>query len=149
MNTTRYYADKNGGYIGAFKGCKPDSYFAEVPTAPSNGLDKWDGKKWISAPLASVQVRDKALLAIDTYDFEDGRVIQIRIKEDRDNLKGGIKKGQTVWKMEDNKVYSVTTADLQAALDDQESQIADIWATHFADLEMGVTNKKKKKATTW
>tara|TARA_R110000850_G_scaffold173812_3_gene299357 strand:+ start:904 stop:1302 length:399 start_codon:yes stop_codon:yes gene_type:complete len=89
-------------------------------------------------PLTSEQIRNNALSAIDSYDFKDGRVIQIRIKEDRDNLKGGIKKGQTVWKMKDNKVYSVTTADLQSALDDQESQIAAIWATHFADLERGV-----------
>jgi len=95
------------------------------------------------APLTSVQVRENALASIDTYDFKDGRVIQIRIKEDRDNLKGGIKKGQTLWKMEDNKVYEVTTADLQAALDDQESQIAEIWATHFADLEVGKLKKAK------
>jgi len=89
--------------------------------------------------LSSVQIRDIALAAIDTYDFKDGRIVQIRIKEDRDNLIGGIKKGQTLWKMEDNKVYAVTTEDLQAALDDQESQIAAIWAAHFADLERGET----------
>jgi len=89
------------------------------------------------APLASEQVRDAALSAIDTYDFNDGRVIQIRIKEDSDNLRGGIKKSNSLWKMLDNKVYSVTTADLQAALDDQESQISAIWATHFEDLEVG------------
>jgi len=90
--------------------------------------------------LTSSQVRDAALAAIQTYDFEDGRVIQIRIKEDRDNLKGGIKKGQTLWKMLDNKVYSVTTDDLQVALDEQEKQIAAIWMAHFADLKIGTTN---------
>ena len=95
------------------------------------------------ARLTSEQIRDIALAAIDTYDFKDGRVIQIRIKEDRENLKGGIKKGQTLWKMEDNKVYSVTTADLQAALDDQESQIAAIWMEHFLDLEVGKVKKSK------
>lgn len=95
------------------------------------------------APLTSEQVRDKALANINTYDFDDGRVIQIRITEDRDNLKGGIKKGQTLWKMIDNKVYAVTTQDLQAALDNQESQIAKIWATHFSDLEVGKVKKAK------
>ena len=94
-------------------------------------------------PLTSKDVRDKALAAIDNYDLKDGRVIQIRIKEDRDNLKGGIKKGQTLWKMLDNKVYTVTTADLQTALDDQESQISAIWMTHFADLEVGKAKKVK------
>mgnify|MGYP003651975361 CR=1 FL=1 len=89
------------------------------------------------APLTSEQVRDNALAAIDSYDFKDGRVIQIRLK-DRDNLIGGIAKITPVWKMLDNKVYSVTPADLQAALDNQEAQIAAIWMTHFADLEQGV-----------
>lgn len=91
------------------------------------------------APLTSEQVRDTALAAIESYDFEDGRVIQIRLS-DRDNIIGGISKGTTVWKMLDNKVYSVTTADLQAALANQEEQIAAIWMAHFADLEQGVLN---------
>ena len=142
MNITKYYVDVNGTYLGAFEGCEPDVECSEVSTAPSHGLDKWDGKKWLSTPLTSVQVRDAALADIDVYDFEDGRIIQIRIN-DRDNLKGGIEKGTNVWKMLDNKVYSVTTKDLQAALDYQESQIAEIWATHFEDLEVGKVKKVK------
>ena len=92
--------------------------------------------------MTSVQVRDAKLSAINVYDFKDGRVIQIRLI-DRNNLKGGIEKGTNVWKMLDNKVYSVTTADLQAALDDQESQISKIWMSHFADLEVGKAKKGK------
>ena len=88
-------------------------------------------------PLTSEQVRDNALAAIDAYDYGDGRVIQIRTK-DRDNLIGGIAKATPIWKMLDNKVYAVTVADLQAALDNQEAQIAAIWMAHFADLEQGV-----------
>ena len=88
-------------------------------------------------PLTSEQVRDNALAAIDSYDYGDGRVIQIRTK-DRDNLIGGIAKATPIWKMLDNKVYAVTVADLQAALDNQEAQIAAIWMAHFADLEQGV-----------
>ena len=88
-------------------------------------------------PLTSEQIRDNALAAIDSYDYGDGRVIQIRTK-DRDNLIGGIAKATPIWKMLDNKVYAVTVADLQAALDNQEAQIAAIWMAHFADLEQGV-----------
>ena len=88
-------------------------------------------------PFTSKQVRDNALAAIESYDFKDGRVIQIRLK-DRDNLIGGIKKETPFWKMLDNKVYSVTPEDLQVALDDLEAQIAAIWMTHFEDLERGV-----------
>ena len=87
--------------------------------------------------LTSEQIRDNALAAIDSYDYGDGRVIQIRTK-DRDNLIGGIAKATHIWKMLDNKVYAVTVADLQAALDSQEAQIAAIWMAHFADLEQGV-----------
>ena len=91
----------------------------------------------ITMPLTSEQVRDKALAAIDSYDYGDGRVIQIRTK-DRDNLIGGIAKATPIWKMLNNKVYAVTVADLQSALDNQEAQIAAIWMAHFADLEKGV-----------
>jgi hypothetical protein len=136
MKTIKHYVNSDGKSLGDFEGSIPDNGI-EVPMRPQSGLDIWDGEKWNPAPLASEQIRDNALAAIDSYDYGDGRVIQIRTK-DRDNLIGGIAKATPVWKMLDNKVYSVTVADLQAALDDQEAQIAAIWMAHFADLEQGV-----------
>jgi hypothetical protein len=89
------------------------------------------------APLTSEQVRDNALAAIDSHDFGDGRVIQIRTK-DRPPIESAIGKGVTLWKMKDNKRYKVTDKDLQIALDAYEFQFKTIWTTHLMSLEEGV-----------
>ena len=91
----------------------------------------------IVIPLTSEQVRDNALAAIDSYDYGDGRVIQIRTK-DRPLIEGAIGKGATMWKMQDNKRYNVTDEDLEAALDSYESQFKAIWLDHLLSLEEGV-----------
>ena len=113
------------------------SNYSDLTSVTDKEFKKLLAIKNTPAPLTSVQMRDNALAAIESYDFKDGRVIQIRLK-DRDNLIGGIKKETRLWKMLDNKVYSVTPADLQVALDDLEAQFDAIWMTHFADLEKGV-----------
>ena len=88
-------------------------------------------------PISSEQVRDNALAAIDSYDYGDGRVIQIRTK-DRPIIEGVIGKGATMWKMIDNRRYSVTDEDLQAALDAYDLQFRVIWTDHLSSLEEGV-----------
>jgi hypothetical protein len=115
-----------------------ESNYSDLTSVTDKEFKKLLAIKNAPAPLTSVQVRDNALAAIESYDFKDGRVIQIRLK-DRDNLIGGIKKATPVWKMLDNKVYSVTPEDLQVALDYLEAQFAAVWMTHFADLEQGKT----------
>ena len=76
--------------------------------------------------LTSEQIRDNDLAAIDSYDYGDGRVIQIRTK-DRPLIEGAI-----------GKRYAVTDEDLQSALDSYESQFKAIWLDHLLSLEEGV-----------
>lgn len=48
--TAKYYVDINGGYIGGFDGAEPPIGSIEVPIAPENALDIWDGTQWVSTP---------------------------------------------------------------------------------------------------
>ena len=136
MKTIKHYVDSDGKSLGDFEGSIPENGI-EVPTRPASGLDIWHEGNWNPAPLASEQVRDNALAAIDSYDYGDGRVIQIRTK-DRPLIEGAIGKGAAMWKMKDNKRYAVTDEDLQSALDSYESQFKAIWLDHLLSLEEGV-----------
>lgn len=44
--TTKYYADKNGKYLGGFDGTEAPEAGIEVPFPPQHGTDKWDGAQW-------------------------------------------------------------------------------------------------------
>jgi hypothetical protein len=115
-----------------------ESNYSDLTSVTAKEFKKLLDIKNAPAALTSAQVRDNALAAIESYDFKDGRVIQIRIK-DRSTLIGGIEKGITLWKMKDNKRYSVTTEELQIALSDLDSQIKAIWQIHLSSLEEGKT----------
>ena len=47
---TKFYVTPAGVYVGGFYGAEPPIGSIEVPTAPDNALDLWDGANWVSAP---------------------------------------------------------------------------------------------------
>jgi len=57
MNITKYYVDVNGLYLGGFEGCEPDVECVEVHTAPSHGLDTWDGLQWNANPQVAIDAK--------------------------------------------------------------------------------------------
>jgi hypothetical protein len=114
-----------------------ESNYSDLTSVTAKEFKRLLDIKNTPVPFTSEQIRDNALAAIDSYDFGDGRVIQIRMA-DRATIIGGIEKGIILWKMKDNKRYSVTTEDLQAALLDLERQIQEIWTDHLLSLEEGV-----------
>ena len=64
MAVTKYYADANGNYIGAFEGALPPAGSIEVP-APNHGKDKWNGTAWVPyAPVPQSVTRAQAKLAL-------------------------------------------------------------------------------------
>ena len=48
---TKYYVDINGNYIGGYCGAEALALVPkgaiEVPSAPNNALDTWNGTEWI------------------------------------------------------------------------------------------------------
>ncbi|RUX96141.1 MULTISPECIES: hypothetical protein [unclassified Mesorhizobium] len=55
---TRYFVDDNGGYLGGFDGEDielPESGI-EVPTAPTDARQTWDGSAWSEPPVARQMV---------------------------------------------------------------------------------------------
>lgn len=47
----RYFADLSGRYIGAFDGAEPPANSVEVPTAPADARQVWDGSAWLPIPV--------------------------------------------------------------------------------------------------
>ncbi len=81
-----------------------------------------------------VKIRDKALASM-VYDFGDGRVMQVRTTDEA-NLLRALKAMTSYglveidWVMEDNKKYSVTAADIEAALASGLLQGMQIWSEY-------------------
>lgn len=53
--TTRFFVRPDGSYIGGFAGQTPEQLAAllpadaiEVPSAPDDARDTWDGVKWVN-----------------------------------------------------------------------------------------------------
>lgn len=66
-----------------------------------------------------------------TYDFGDGRIIQVR-PQDLQNMQLAIEMGITHnWVMADNTVKQVTSAELQEAYVDGITQGQEIWSTYI------------------
>jgi hypothetical protein len=68
--TTRYFADHSGNYIGAFDGAVLPEGAIEVPEAPEDAQQIWNGEAWGALPL---QVPDRvspaqAEIALYRYD---------------------------------------------------------------------------------
>ena len=47
---TKYFVDSNGAYLGGFDGAEPPDSAIEVPEAPEDARQVWDGKAWSAAP---------------------------------------------------------------------------------------------------
>jgi hypothetical protein len=45
---TRYYVNAQGNYIGGFNGANPPQGAIEVPNAPNDGRDTWNGQQWVA-----------------------------------------------------------------------------------------------------
>jgi hypothetical protein len=59
--SAKYYVDEAGRYIGGFTDCEPPTGALEVPIAPENAKDVWNGSSWVRAviliPLTPRQIR--------------------------------------------------------------------------------------------
>ncbi|TJW57453.1 MAG: hypothetical protein E5X59_01230 [Mesorhizobium sp.] len=57
---TKYFVDGDGVYIGGFDGAKPPNGAIEVPDAPQDASQTWDGHAWGAVPV----VRQKVLKSV-------------------------------------------------------------------------------------
>lgn len=57
---TRYFVDGAGKYVGGFDGAAPPAGSVEVPFAPADARQVWDGAAWSAAPV------DPAPLTVET-----------------------------------------------------------------------------------
>lgn len=48
--SAKFFVDGSGAYIGAFDGAEPPANSVEVPTAPADARQVWDGSAWGSVP---------------------------------------------------------------------------------------------------
>ncbi len=49
---TKYFVDDNGAYLGGFDGAEPPKGSIEVPEAPDDARQTWNGKAWSAPPAA-------------------------------------------------------------------------------------------------
>lgn len=47
---TQYFVDGNGAYLGGYDGADPPDGAIEVPEAPADASQTWDGHAWSDAP---------------------------------------------------------------------------------------------------
>lgn len=47
---TKFYVDGDGNYIGGFDGADPPSGSIEVPAAPEDARQTWNGASWSAKP---------------------------------------------------------------------------------------------------
>lgn len=55
-SATRYYVDATGAYLGGFSGVAPPVGAIEVPEAPEDARQVWDGGAWSEAPTVRQMV---------------------------------------------------------------------------------------------
>lgn len=48
---TKFYVDAAGVYLGAFSGSEPPAGAIEVPTAPEDARQIWNGTAWSAVPI--------------------------------------------------------------------------------------------------
>jgi len=60
---TKYFVDANGAYIGGFDGAEPPEGAIEVPIAPDDARQKWDGNGWSDVPPARPMVAKSVVQA--------------------------------------------------------------------------------------
>lgn len=47
---TKFYADAEGRYLGGYDGAEPPAGAIEVPSAPDDARQAWDGQSWGAVP---------------------------------------------------------------------------------------------------
>lgn len=133
MSEMKYYIDGAGAYLGGSDG-EPLSA-NEVPTAPSDARETWDGTGWNKSQEILIDeakiARDNTLNAL-VHDFGDGRIMQTRPK-DESNIRNAIEimEASSItsigWSMIDDVKQNVTAADLKTALATGQLAAMDVW----------------------
>lgn len=68
---TKYFVDSKGNYLGAFTGSEPKEATIEVPEAPDDARQKWNGKSWGAPAVPYAERRRKALPSVgDQLDMQ-------------------------------------------------------------------------------
>lgn len=62
--TAKYYVTEEGEYIGAFDGVEPPEGAIEVPAAPADARQVWNGKSWLGQPVPQVVSRAQGIRAL-------------------------------------------------------------------------------------
>lgn len=73
---TKYFIDVNGNYIGGFDGATPPEGSIEVAIPPDHGLDRWDGKQWITYKIPDLE-SFVTQVVLDPI-FSDREVMQVQ-----------------------------------------------------------------------
>lgn len=93
---SKYFVDAAGVYIGGFDGAEPPEDAVEVPAAPIDARQIWDGKAWGAVPVdLMVYAADKrwqvetggitvAGASVATDDRSKTLIMGARMKADRD-----------------------------------------------------------------
>lgn len=77
----RFFVDENGSYLGSYDGQNHDlphemAGRVEVPNAPQDARQKWDGEKWLevapTAEMLTAELERRLSLGFD-FDFGDAR----------------------------------------------------------------------------
>jgi len=66
---TKFFVDGAGKYLGAFDGAAPPAGAVEVPSAPEDAAQLWDGATWGPVPAGVVAARELA-------DFDGGLLLK-------------------------------------------------------------------------
>jgi hypothetical protein len=86
--STKFFVSVGGTYIGGFDGVVPPEGAIEVPTAPADARQVWDGEKWGEVPIVvpdrvtarqfKLQLLASGLLdQVDTWVASQTRAIRI------------------------------------------------------------------------
>lgn len=74
MSETKHYVDQSGVYVGGYSGAEPPEGSVEVPYAPDDARQVWDGSQWSEVPEqvpASVTKRQAKLALLKAGLLDD------------------------------------------------------------------------------
>jgi hypothetical protein len=79
---TKFYVDASGGYIGGFDGAQPPAGAIEVPHAPADARDMWNGAQWAAAlPVVPAEVTRRAGLQALLLEGVTEAMVEAKIEE--------------------------------------------------------------------
>ncbi|MFV1941318.1 DUF4376 domain-containing protein [Pseudomonas luteola] len=89
MNETIYYVDADGRYLGGFSGVEPPEGAVQVPDAPGDAQQVWNGSGWSDPVIVptSADVDAERDRRIDAGMMFNGVMYQTR-PDDRENILG-------------------------------------------------------------